>query len=66
MTGLGLVILAAVVAVLTQPTGVEATVTGRYPNVDGSLRSFVIVAFIAWAVVCVAMVAGLVTWAVLR
>lgn len=62
----GLVILAAVVALWTMPrartfsrrVGTSATTM----TLDQPTR----LAFIAWAVVCVAMVAGLVTWAVMR
>lgn len=43
----------AIVAVMTKPD-------------DRSTFHPSAAAFIAWAVVCVAMVAGLVTWAVLR
>ena len=61
----GLVILAAIVAIMSYPTGPTARgVVG--PDVVRMVGRVAIVQLIAWSVVCVAMVAGLVAWAVLR
>lgn len=58
----GLVVLAAIVGALTHPAhGYDVGYAGDRRVVQPSAASL-----IAWAVVCVAMVAGLVTWAVLR
>lgn len=62
----GLVILAAVVALLLYPSGPVARGGGATPDVVRMVGRVTIVAFVAWAVVCVAMIAGLVTWAVMR
>jgi hypothetical protein len=60
-----LVILAAVVALLAMPT--DAKIKGpASPELAGAWARTVLGAYAAWAVVCVAMVTGLVTWAVLR
>lgn len=61
----GLVILAAIVAVLSYPAG--PTARGAVgPGVARMVGRVAIVQLVAWAIVCVAMVAGLVLWAVLR
>ena len=61
----GLVILAAIVAIMSYPTG--STARGAVgPDVVRMVGRVAIVQLIAWAVVCVAMGAGLVAWAVLR
>ena len=63
----GLVILAAVVALWTMPGIIPVHLHGRDEhNAMASWASATRSHAIAWAVVCVAMVAGLVTWAVLR
>lgn len=53
---------AVIVAMATHPDpGRHPDANGRYITVPAPVGHH-----IAWAVVCVAMVAGLVTWAVLR
>ena len=70
MTGWLLVIFAAVVAVVLYPSGPTLRFRGRAntPGADavGAVGRIYIAQLVAWAVVCVAMVAGLVAWAVLR
>ena len=62
----GLVILAAVVAFVLYPSVPTAKGGGATPDVVRMVGRVAIVQLVVWAVVCVAMVAGLVTWAVLR
>ena len=59
----GLVILAVLVALISCPThGYDVDANGKGHRVNRPSTA----AYLAWAAVCVAMVAGLVTWAVLR
>ncbi len=57
----GLVFIAAVIAILTLPTGAKM-IGNPSPDMARAWARVSVWSHVAWAVVCVAMVAGLLAW----